>query len=78
MDGMLDALAEIKPLVAVAELDCLVPSRRSARRNCGAADLAGCESDLDLDGRVAARVEDLARADAGDLGAQRSSFARSK
>jgi hypothetical protein len=75
---VLDAFAEVETLVAVAELDRLVLSRRSARGDCGAADLAGCEIDLDLDGRVAPRVEDLACADAGDLGAQRSSFARSK
>jgi hypothetical protein len=75
---VLDAFAEVEGLVPVAEFDRLVPPRRSARGNCGAADLAGREIDLDLDRRVAARVEDLARADAGDLSTQRSSFARSK
>ena len=43
------------------------PGRR-ARGHGGAADGARLEPDVHLDGRIAARVEDLARVDAGDRG----------
>src|SRR5699024_1708262 len=60
--GVLDALAEVALLVAVTALDRLEgPGGRPARHR-RAGDRAVVERDLDLDGRVAARIEDLARA----------------
>ena len=57
-DGTGDAFAE--PLHAtVAKLDGLVLAGRGARGNGRGAERARLEADLDLDGRVAARVEDL-------------------
>ena len=58
------ALAAVRTRVAVAQLDGLELPRRRARRHGRAADRARLELDVDLDGRVAARVEDLPRADA--------------
>ena len=46
---------------AVAALDRLVRAGRGTRRHGGAAERAGVGDDVDLDGRVSARVEDLAR-----------------
>ncbi len=64
-DRLADALAD--PLVAtVAQLDRLELTGRGARGNGGDAARAGLERDLDLDGRVAARIEDLAGVDGGD------------
>ena len=48
---------------AVAQLDRLVHAGRRAGRDGGAADGARLEQHVDLDGRVAARVEDLAGVD---------------
>ena len=65
-DGLLDALAAVA-LAAVAQLDGLVlAGGRAARHRRPAARAAG-QHDLDLDGRVAARVEDLAAVDVDDL-----------
>ena len=65
--GTLDALAPIARLAVVPELDRLErPGRRTAG-NGGAPDRAVLEEDLALDGRIAARVEDLAGADALDV-----------
>ena len=57
------ALAAVARLVAVAQLDRLVGAGRRARRHGRPADRAVGEDDVDLDRRVAARVEDLARVD---------------
>src|SRR5581483_10234852 len=62
---------------AVAQLDRLVHARRGAGGDGGAAERARLEAYVDLDGRVAARVEDLAGADIGDR-CHPCSFARSK
>ena len=64
-DGAGDALAEPR-LAAVPELDGLVLARRCARGDRGGTERAGLEPDLDLDGRIAARVEDLAGMDVDD------------
>ena len=49
--------------VAVAELDRLVLARRRARGDRRTAEGAGAQSDVDLERRVAARVQDLAGVD---------------
>ena len=51
-------------LAAVAQLDRLELAGGGARGHGGAAGRAGIERDVDLDRRVAPRVEDLARVDA--------------
>ena len=53
-------------LVAVAQLDGLVGAGRGAGRDGGPADRAVGEDDVDLDRRVAPRVEDLAGVDVVD------------
>src|SRR5439155_9982133 len=64
--GTQDTLtAEPRP-VAVAELDSLVRAGGRARRHAGQAHAAVGQYDLDLDGRIAPRVEDLAGLDALD------------
>ena len=60
-----DALAG-PGVAAVAQLDRLELAGRGARGHRGQAARAGLERDLDLDRRVAARVEDLAGVDGGD------------
>ena len=62
------ALAEVALLVAVAQLDGLVRSRRGAGGHAGAAQRAVLEDDIHLDGRVAAAVQDLAADDIDDGG----------
>ncbi len=52
--------------LAVAELDRLVDARRCSRGNRRPPGGARLELDVDLDGRVAARVEDEPAADTGD------------
>ena len=67
----LDRLAHppaAKARPAVALLDRLVRAGRGARRNRRAAERPGLEGDLDLDGRIAAAVEDLAGMNVGDGG----------
>ena len=59
-DGALDRLAAVGG-AAVTALDRLVRPGRRARGHGGAAERAGVGEDVDLDGRVSARVEDLAR-----------------
>ena len=55
-------------LAAVAQLDRLELAGRGARGHRRQAPRAGVEHDLDLDGRVAPRVEDLPRVDALNRG----------
>ena len=62
VDGLLDALAQVAALVAVATLGRLEGAGRGARRDGRAGERAVVETDLDLDRRVAARVQDLAGA----------------
>ena len=57
------ALAAVALAVVVAQLDRLALARRRARGHRGPAQRAGLEPHLDLDGGIAARVEDLARVD---------------
>ena len=60
-DGLADALAEVALLVAVAQLEGLVLAGGGAGRDGGAAQVAARHGHLDLDGGVAAGVEDLPR-----------------
>ena len=62
VDRLLDALAEVALLVAVAALDRLEGAGGGAGGHRRAGDGAVVEGHLDLDRRVAARVEDLAGA----------------
>ena len=62
-DGLERALAEVAVLVAVAQLDGLVGPGAGPARDGGPADGAVGQDDLDLDGRVAAAVEDFAGVD---------------
>ena len=64
-DGAGDALAEPR-VAAVAQLDRLVLAGRRAGRHGGRPERTRLEADLDLDGRVAARVEHLAGVDVDD------------
>ena len=66
VDGLEHALAEVAALVAVAQLVGLERAGGCAGGDGGAGDGAVVEQDLDLDGRVAAGVEDLAGADSFD------------
>ena len=66
-DSLLNALAAVAGS-AVAQLDRFVFAGGGARRNGGTGDGAVDQGDLDLDGRVAAGVEDLAGGDLLDDG----------
>ena len=59
-------------LATVAQLDGLEAARRGARRHRRAAEGGVFERDVDLDGGIAARVEDLPRGDVGDPSAAHS------
>ncbi len=65
-DGLGDAFAVVPVLVSVAQLDRLERPGGGAGGDRGAGDGAVVEGDLDLDGGVAAGVEDLPRADCFD------------
>ena len=65
LDGLLHALADVA-LAAVAQLDGLEGAGGGTAGDGGATERAVLEEDLDLDGGVAARVEDLAGADSCD------------
>jgi hypothetical protein len=65
--GLRDALAQVGALVAVAQLGGLELAGRRARRHSGAPGCSGAQRELDLDGRVAPRIEDLAGMDLLDL-----------
>jgi hypothetical protein len=60
------ALPPVALLVAVTELERLVLSGGRAGRDRGTSEGAVVEVHVDLDGRVAPRVEDLARTDGAD------------
>ena len=65
--GVQHALAEVGALVAVAQLGRLELAGRRAGRHRRASRDAGAQCELDLDRRVAPRVQDLARMDLLDL-----------
>ncbi len=60
LDRLQHTLAEVASPVAVTQLNRLARSGRGARRHRGAAHDAGLEQHVAFDGRVAARIEDLA------------------
>ena len=66
VDGLLDALAEVAALVAVAQFNGLVFAGGGAGGNCCAADLAVGEQDFNFYGRVATGIEDFAGVDGID------------
>ncbi len=68
IDGLLDALAEVAPLIAIAQLDRLMRTGRGARRNRRAAHGAILQHHVDLDRRVAAAVENFAADDVDNGG----------
>ncbi len=76
VDRLAHALAEIA-LVAVAQLDRLVRPGRGPRRHGGAAARPVGQHDVDLDGGIAAAVEDFT-ADDVDNGGHRSSLGASR
>ena len=67
LDGLQDALAQVAALVAVAQLARLKGASRSARRHHRAAEAAVLEHDLDLDGGIAAAVENLTTVDVQNI-----------
>ncbi len=76
-NGLQNALAQVRRAIAVPKLDCFVLTGRRARWNCRATERSRGEADIDLDGRVASRVEDLAAVHVDDGAHGSSSFARS-
>ena len=76
--ALVDALAQVG-VAAVAQLRRLELARRGAGRHGRAALRARAQRQLDLHGRVAAGVEDLAGVDGLDLAhVARSSFRRAR
>ena len=73
-DRLQHALAAVALLVAVAQLDRLVRAGRGAGRHGGAAHGAAFELDLDLDGGIAATVQDFAGANVDDGAHEKNSF----
>ncbi len=66
LDRPAHALAAVAAGVAVAQLHRLVRAGRGARGHRGAAQGAVLEQHVDLDGRIAAAVEDFAAHDIND------------
>jgi hypothetical protein len=67
-DGLLHTLAQVAGPVSVAQLQGLVHAGRSAGRDRRPASGAPGQYDIDLDGGVAARVQDLTRGDVLNFG----------
>jgi len=70
LDSALDTLAEITA-TAVTQFDSLVCAGRGARRDGRAAHAAVFEIDVDLDGRIAAAVQNFTADDVGDCSHER-------
>ena len=68
LDRLLHALAEIARLVAVAQFDRLMRAGGGARRHRRAADRAVFQHHIDLDGGIAAAIENFAADDVDDGG----------
>ena len=67
-DRLLDALAQVAALVAIAQLDGLEGTGGGAGGDGGAGRGTVLQEDLDLEGRVATGVEDLAGVNVLDEG----------
>jgi len=67
IDRLQDAFSGVSLRVAVSQLERLALSGRGSRRNGGPPHDALGQNDVDLDGGVTARVQDLARGDVYDL-----------
>src|SRR6266516_825005 len=65
-NGCEDAVAIEPACIVIPQLPRLVPTGRSTRRHAGPAECAVCQLEIDLDGRTAARIEHLSRADRRD------------
>ena len=76
-DRLQHALAQVELGIPVPELDRLVLARRRSGGDGGAAEGAGGQSDVDLERRIPARVQDLAGVDVRDPAHTRDAFARS-
>src|SRR6478735_1812834 len=68
LDRLAHALAEIARLVSIAQFDRLMRAGRGARRHRRAAHRTILQHDIDLDGGVAAAVQDFAADDVDDGG----------
>ena len=68
LDSLLHALAEIPALVAIAQFDSFMCARGSARGNGGAAQRTVFQHHIDLNGRIAAAVQNFAADDVDDGG----------
>src|SRR6185437_8926437 len=66
--------SKISPLTASTALRTPLPKKRFLSPSRGAAARAVFEHDVDLDGRIAAAVEDFAADDVGDGGHDESRF----
>ena len=66
VDGLRDAFAEEQLLVAVAQLPGFVDAGAGAAGDGGAAERAVGQRDVDLDGRIAAAIENLPAVDIDD------------
>src|SRR5699024_3406843 len=73
--GLLDSFARVSG-ATVAQLDCLELAGRRTRRDGRPADRPVVERHLDLDGRITARIENLAGSDGFDTGHSYSSARR--
>jgi hypothetical protein len=65
--GLEDTLSAVAPHITVTQFDGFFFSGRSSGRNSGCAHDAAIEDDFSLDGRIAARIEDLASDHARDF-----------
>ena len=63
-----DAFAAVTFLVAIAQFPRFMLAGAGATRNRRASERASLEVDIDFDGRVAARIKNLARADFANAG----------
>ncbi len=68
LHSLQDALAQITAVVPVALLDRLMRTGRRARGHGGATEAAVIQRDIDLDGGIAAAVENFAGVDVDDGG----------
>ena len=66
LDRLLHALAGIAKVVAVAKLDGFILAGRRTAWNCRTSGYSVFKNDLSLDGRIAARIQDLPSGDSLD------------